>query len=66
MSYDDYRLRMEKLQNLIKKECTGNVDELSGKLGISRRTLFNDISTLRDNGFFIKYSKYRNTYYFDN
>jgi Response regulator consisting of a CheY-like receiver domain and a Fis-type HTH domain len=66
MSYDDYRLRMEKLQNLIKRECTGNIDELSYKLGISRRTLFNDISTLRDNGSLIKFSKYRKTYYFDN
>jgi len=66
MSYDDYRMRMEKLQNLIKMECTGNVDELSDKLGISRRTLFNDMSTLRDNGYLIKFSKYRKTYYFDN
>jgi predicted DNA-binding transcriptional regulator YafY len=66
MSYDDYRLRMEKLQHLIKMECTGNVDELSDKLGISRRTLLNDVATLRDNGSVIKFCRYRKTYYYDN
>ena len=65
MSYNSYRIRMERLQDLIKRECTGNIDELSHKLGISRRTLLHDISTLRDDGLLIKYSKHRETYYYE-
>jgi biotin operon repressor len=64
MAYEDYRMRMERLQNLIKHECTGKPDELAKKLEISRRTLFKDLSTLRD-AIGITYDRYRGTYYYD-
>ena len=66
MAYEDYRRRMERLQEYIRRECTGDVDELSGKLGVSRRTLFYYIEILRDTGLVIKFSRSRNTYYYGN
>ena len=66
MAYDEYCRRMESLQHYIKRECTGNVDEFAGKLGVSRRTLFNYLEELRDKGNVIKFCHYRKTYYYDN
>ena len=66
MAYKDYRRRIERLQEYIKRECTGDVEELSDKLGVSRRTLFYYIEILRDTGLVIKFDRYRNTYYYDN
>jgi len=43
-----------------------SANELAEKLGISRRTLFNYLEILRDEGLFIKIYKYRKTYCSDN
>jgi len=64
MAYDDYCRKMERLKYLIKREYTGNADELAEKLGVSRRTAFNYLETLRDEGVVIKFSKFRGTYYY--
>ena len=66
MAYKDYRRRIERLQEYIKRECTGDVEELSDKLGVSRRTLFYYMEILRDTGLVIKFDRYRNTYYYGN
>jgi len=66
MAYEDYRRKMESLRHHIKRECTGDVNEFAGKLGVSRRTLFNYLETLRDEGATIKFCRYRKTYHYDN
>jgi biotin operon repressor len=66
-SYENYGKRLEILQQCILEGKTGSPDELAEKLGISRRTVFKDLETLRDNSNDdIQFSKIRNTYYFSN
>jgi len=64
MAYSDYQRRMEFLQFQIKHQRTGDANEFASKLGISRRTLFNYLETLRDEGAKIKFCRNRKTYYF--
>ena len=56
---------MENLHHQIKRECTGDADELAEKLGVSRRTLFNYMEAMRIDGHTINYCRYRKTYYFE-
>jgi len=65
MAYENYCRRMENLKHLIKRERTGDANEFAEKLDISRRTLFNYLEILRDEGTVIKYDRYRKTYYSD-
>ena len=55
MAYESYCRKMESLHHYIKRECTGNADELAGKIGVSRRTLFYYLETLRDEGYLIEF-----------
>lgn len=57
-------MRLENLKYHIKLENTGNAKELAKKLGISRRTLFNYLETLRIKGMPVKYDTISKTYYF--
>lgn len=66
MAYEEYCRRIEHLKHLIKRECTGNANELAKILGISRSTLYNYLGTLQDEGNVIKFDVYRKTYYSDN
>lgn len=65
MSYQKFLDSLEYLKILIEKENTGSTNELAFKLGVSRRTLFNYIEILKNQGFNIKFCRYRQTYYFD-
>ena len=58
--------RLKRLNSLIKAECTGTPDELSNRLGISRRQLYCDIDTIKDLGVAISYSKIRRTFFNSN
>ena len=66
MAYENYCRKMESLKYKIKQENTGTAKELAEKLGISRRTLFNYLEKLRDEGSVIKFDKNRRSYYSDN
>lgn len=50
----------------VRHENTGDPDEFSAKLGISRSAFFNMISELRLIGIDIRYSRKRQTYYYSN
>ena len=65
MAYSEYCRKMERMQHCIKLEHTGCADELADKLGISRRTFFNYLEILRDEGKVIKFSRNRKTYYYE-
>ena len=58
--------RLKRMNELIKAECTGTPEELSGRLGIGRRQLFKDFECLKDMGVEISYSKIRETYFYRN
>lgn len=65
MNYKEFIEKRETLKRLIKSERTGTAEELADRLCFSRRTLFNYIDSLKDEGFSIKFCRYRNSYYFD-
>ena len=66
MAYEDYRIKMDELRSYIKRERTGDVDTFAKKLGISRRTLFNYLGVLRDEGLTVKFCRIRKTYHYHN
>jgi biotin operon repressor len=64
MSYKDFLEKRETLLRHIKVERTGNAEQLANKLGFSRRTLFNYMDLLKDEGLNIKFCRTRVTYFF--
>jgi len=56
--------RLEKLDHLIGSSLTGTPDELSQKLQISRRTLFEYLTLLNKLGAVIHYDKAAKTYHY--
>ncbi|RXQ97405.1 helix-turn-helix domain-containing protein [Ancylomarina salipaludis] len=64
MSYREYVNRIEYLKYLINNKRTGTAQELALKLGVSRRTVFDYLSHLRDEGHRICYCRKTRTYWF--
>ena len=56
--------RLEKLDHLIGSNLTGTPDELSQKLQISRRSVFEYLTLLNELGAVIHYDKAAKTYYY--
>jgi len=56
MSFEDQTVRIENLISLIGSTKTGIADELAERLGVSRRTIFNDLEYLRGRGLKIVFS----------
>lgn len=57
--------RLQQLHNLIEHECTGFPAELSDRLHISERMVYNLIEQLKILEVVILYSRSRKTYYYD-
>jgi hypothetical protein len=57
--------RMKKMNWLIKTEHTGNPKEFAGKLGICQSHLYNLIEDMKIDGAPIKYSRKRQTYFYE-
>jgi len=58
--------RLQRMNKLIKGECTGTPEEFADKLGISRRHLYSEIEYFKDLGVEIGYSRSRRTFSFCN
>ena len=58
--------RMQRIHQLIKREATGPADEFAGRFKLKRRQLYYLLDEFRDYGAEIRYSRIRNTYYYDN
>ncbi|MCW5516702.1 DNA-binding protein [Muriicola sp. Z0-33] len=58
--------RMQRLHSLISQECTGSPLELSRKLRISERSVYNLLDHLKDFNAEINYDRSRKTYYYQN
>ena len=56
MSFEDQTARIENLISLIGSTNSGTADELAERLGVSRRTIFNDLEYLRGRGLKIVFS----------
>ena len=64
MSLIKYFERIKRIDHLINLRATGTPEEFARRLGIRRSTLFNNLQELRNLGVNIKYSSYRQTYYY--
>ena len=63
MAFIEKKQKQEYLLALIEKGCTGSVGELSGKIGVSKRTVLRYIDELREMGHQIGFCLQRRTYY---
>lgn len=64
MSYNDFIKKREYLKSLIEAEKTGTAGELSKKLDISCRTLFNYFHSFEADNKVVNFCRKRKTYYF--
>ena len=65
LSVIDYIGRINRLYRLIRMEHTGSLKELAGIMRVSERTVSNYLEELRLMGADIRFSRLRNTYYFE-
>ena len=64
MSGFKYISRLERIDQLIRQEGTGNAPAFASRLGVSVRQLYNLIEELKDLGMPIAYCRTRQTYYY--
>jgi len=65
MSFDEQTARIGKLITAINGNNTGTAIEMAEKLGVSRRTIFNDLEFLKGRGFQILFSQTMRSYFFE-
>jgi len=58
-------IRLERINHLIKTKATGNPRQLSNRLNISERSLYEYISVLKEMGAPIQYDRHRETYFYN-
>lgn len=57
--------RLVRIDQLIRIKATGTPVELADKLGISERSVYEYLNLMKDLGAPIKFSSYRQSYYYD-
>ena len=57
--------RLERMDQLIRLECTGSVQEFSEKLGISKRAVHYHIAIMKHSGREVSFSELKNTYFYN-
>ena len=65
MSFEEQTTRIETLIWLIDCNNTGTAQVLARRLGVSRRTVFNDLDFLKGKGYTITYSHTAESYFFE-
>ena len=65
MSLLKYLERAKRMDDLIRRKATGNVEEFAGKLGLSRSVLMEHLRDMRDLGAPIRFCDIRHSYYYD-
>jgi len=66
LSVIGYIERINRMYRLVRMENTGSLGELAERMRVSERTISNYLEEFRLMGAEIKFSRTRNTYYFDN
>jgi hypothetical protein len=64
MPFYKIKKQFERIDGLIRRQATGNPDELSKTLGICRATWFSWLKQLRSFGLPIAYDDHAHTYYY--
>lgn len=54
--------RLQQIDQLIRQQNTGNAESLAGKMGVSRRQIYNLIGELKDLGLEIEYNREINSF----
>lgn len=58
--------RVQRMHQLIQREATGTPEEFAERFNIKRRQLYNILEELRVYGACIRYSRIKNTFYYEN
>jgi hypothetical protein len=58
--------RVNRIHQLIRLEATGSPDEFAGKLNLKKRQLYNILEEFKDYGADVRYSRIKNSYYYNN
>jgi len=58
--------RMNRIHSLIKREATGAASEFADRFNLKKRQLYYLLDEFKDYGADIRYSRIRNTYYYNN
>jgi hypothetical protein len=66
MSLLKYIERLQRMDSLIFRMSTGTPTEFANKLGIRRSTLFQSLQEMRELGVDIRYSTFRQSYFYAN
>lgn len=64
MNFIKHIERLQLINKLIREENTGTPEELSGRLGISRRQLYNHLESLKDMGLEVAFSRKTNSFHY--
>jgi predicted DNA-binding transcriptional regulator YafY len=62
MDLDTIKCKLERIDQLIRLESTGNPKQLVERLNVSERTVYRMINTLKDIGCPVYYNRYRSSY----
>ena len=62
MSLLKYIARLKRMDDLIRRKATGNVEEFATKVGVSRSQLLQDLKELRELGIPIEFNHARKCY----
>jgi hypothetical protein len=66
MKIFELKLRLERFNDLIKREATGDCDVFAEKMKLKKIQLYEMINEFKDYGADIKYNRERQTYYYAN
>ncbi len=58
--------RLNRIHHSIQCEATGSPDEFAEKLNLKKRQLYNILDEFKDYGAVVRFSRVRNTFYYDN
>lgn len=58
--------RMSRIHQMIRREATGSPDEFAGRFNLRKRQLYNILDEFKDYGADIRYSRAKNSFYYEN
>ncbi|MBD8489892.1 HTH domain-containing protein [Echinicola sp. CAU 1574] len=64
MNFIKHIERIQLINKLVKEGKTGSPEDLSNRLGISRRQLYNHLESLKDMGLEVAFSRKINSFYY--
>lgn len=66
MKFYEYQEKLNRIQELAKRNATGSPKELAQRISVSERTLFRLVQNIKDQGILMEYCRKTNTYFINN